>query len=118
MAALTITAYKDAAGVVTSVVNTATASDTLVYVPNTNQALVMDNTTGGSLTLNIKGSAPSAAYPVAGTSTTMDLSAGFNVTIAAGAKKLLNLDKIPAYLAGNGTVTLSGAAGLKLTVSA
>jgi hypothetical protein len=41
-----------------------------------------------------------------------------NVTLAAGVKKIINLDKISAYLDGNGTVTLSGAATLKITIYA
>ena len=118
MAALTSTTLYNASGVATAVVNTASASDTLTYVSGSNQLIEMDNTTGGSLTLNIKGSAPSAAYGVPNTSTTVDLSAGLSVSIAAGAKKIINLDKISAYLAGTGVVTLSGAATLKITVYA
>ncbi len=118
MAALLSTSLQSAAGVATATVNTASASDTLTYVAGSGQLVEMDNTTGGSLTLNIKGTAPSAAYPVSGTSTTIDLSAGFNVTIAAGVKKIINLDKIKAYLTGTGVVTLSGAATLKITVYA
>lgn len=115
MAALTLTP-RDVVGAITTTVNTAAASDTFTYVPNTGMFLEMDNTTGGSLTLNIKGSAPSAAYFVGGTAGTIDLSAGFNVTIAAGVKKAINLDKIQAYLAGTNVVTCSGAATLKITV--
>ena len=118
MAALTTTALASVSGVATATVNTASASDTLTYVKGTNQLIEMDNTTGGSLTLNIKGTAPSAAYSVPNTSTTVDLSAGLSVTVAAGAKKIVNLDKISAYLAGTGVVTLSGAATLKITVYA
>jgi len=118
MAVLTTTPFNSVNGVATAVVNTASASDTLAYVANTGMLVEMDNTTGVSLTLVIKGSAPSATYPVSGTSTTIDLSAGYSVTIAAAAKKIINLDKISAYLAGNGTVTLSGAATLKITVYA
>jgi hypothetical protein len=118
MAVLTSTALQSASGVVTAVVNTASASDTMTYVAGTGQLVEMENTTGGSLTLVIKGSAPSATYPVSGTSTTIDLTAGYSVTIAAGAKKIINLDKIKAYLTGTGVVTLSGAATLKITVYA
>lgn len=118
MAALTITTLAGASGVVTTTVNTASASDTLTYVAGTNQLVEMDNQTGGSLTLNIKGTAPSATYPVSNTSTTVDLSAGLSVVVAAGAKKVVNLDKISAYLVGTGVVTLSGAATLKITVYA
>lgn len=121
MAVLSVTSLSSASGVVTTTVNTASASDTLTYVKGTNQLVEMDNTTGGSLTLNIKGTAPSAAYPVSNTSTTVDLSAGLSITIAAAAKKIINLDKISAYLEGStaaNNVTLSGAATLKITVYA
>jgi hypothetical protein len=118
MAVLTSTPFNSVGGTVTAVVNTASASDTLTYIAGSGQLVEMDNTTGGSLTLVIKGSAPSAAYPVPNTSTTMDLTSGYSVVIAASAKKIVNLDKISAYLAGNGQVTLSGAATLKITVYA
>ena len=118
MAALTRTVLQSASGVVTTVVNTASASDTLTYVKGTNQLVEMDNTTAGLLTLVVKGTAPSATYSVPNTSTTIDLSAGLSVAVAAGAKKILNLDKISAYLEGTGVVTLSGAATLKITVYA
>jgi len=118
MAVLTSTALQSASGVVTAVVNTASASDTLTYVAGSNQLVELNNTTGGSLTMVIKGSAPSAAYPVTGTSTTIDLTAGFSVLVAAGATKIVNLDKIKAYLTGTGVVTLSGAATMKVVVYA
>ena len=118
MAVLTTTALASVAGVATATVNTASASDTLTYVKGTNQLIEMDNTTGGSLTLNIKGTAPSATYSVPNTSTTVDLSAGLSVTVPAATKKIINLDKISAYLTGTGVVTLSGAATLKITVYA
>ena len=118
MAALTTTPFNSVNGVATATVNTASASDTVTYVADTGMLVEMDNTTGGSLTLVIKGSAPSATYPVSGTSTTIDLTSGYSVTIAAGVKKIINLDKIKAYLAGTGVVTLSGAATLKITIYA
>ena len=118
MAVLTSTVLQSAAGVATAVVNTASASDTITYVKGTNQLLELDNTTAGSLTLVVKGSAPSATYPILGTATTTDLSAGLSIAVAAGAKKIVNLDKISGYLTGTGVVTLSGAATLKITVYA
>jgi len=121
MAVLTSTALQGVNGTVTATVNTASASDTMTYVAGTNQLVELDNTTGGSLTVVIKGTAPSATYPVAGTSTTIDLSAGLSIVVAAAAKKIINLDKITAYLAGStaaNNVTLSGAATLKITVYA
>ena len=118
MAVLTSTALAAGTGAVTATVNTASASDTMTYVAGTNQLVELDNTTGGSLTMNIKGSAPSATYPINKTGTTTDLSAGLSVVCAAGVKKTVNLDKISAYLAGNNTVTLSGAATMKVTIYA
>ena len=118
MAVLTSTSLSSATSVALATVNTASASDTMTYVAGTGQLVEMDNTTGGSLSLVIKGSAPSAVYPVKDTGTTTDLSAGYSVVVAAGAKKIINLDKIKAYLTGSGTVTLSGAATLKITVYA
>ena len=118
MAALTSTSFASVNGVATATVNTASVSDTITYVKGSNQLLELDNTTAGSLTLNVKGSAPNAAYPVPNTSTTVDLSTGLNIVVPASTKKIVNLDKISAYLDGNGTVTLSGAATLKITVYA
>lgn len=115
MAALTPTSLITN-GVGTTTVNTATASDTLTYTAGANQLVKLDNQTAGSLTVVIKGTAPSAAYVVPNTGTTMDLSAGLSVAIPAGVCKFVNLDKIKAYLDGTGVVTLSGAAGLKVTV--
>jgi len=106
MAALTPTVR---GALVTANRNTLTASDTFVYTANLSQCLELHNNTAGSLTAVIKGSAPSAAYPVAGAgSTTVDLSAGLSVVVPAGASKLVNLDAHASYLAGNGTVTVTG----------
>lgn len=117
MAVLTLSPLYSATGVVTPTVNTASASDTFTYTAGGNMLLELDNSTGGSLTLTVKGSAPSATYPVYSTGGGVkDLSAGLDIVVAAGAKKIVNLDKISAYLAGNGTVTCSGAATLKITV--
>jgi hypothetical protein len=89
--------------------NTLTASDTFVYTANKSQCLELHNNTAGALTAVIKGSAPSAAYPIQGAGgTTVDLSAGLSVLVNAGQSKLVNLDAHAAYLAGNGTVTVTG----------
>lgn len=118
MAALVTTIFDIAIAPVIATVNTASASDTLTYVAGTNQMVELDNSTGGSLTVVIKGTAPSATYVVPATGSTMDLSAGLSIVLAAGVKKVVNLDKISAYLAGTGVVTLSGAATLKITIYA
>ena len=115
MAALTLTT-RDVNGTVTDTVNTLAASDTFTYTPSVGMVAVFNNTTGGSLTVNLKGSAPSAAYPVVGTGEVKDLTGGYSITVAAGAQKSINLDKIALYLAGTGVVTSTGAATLKATI--
>lgn len=115
MAALTLTS-REVNGTVTDTVNTLSASDTFTYTSSINQTVVFNNTTGGSLTVNIKGSAPSATYPVVGTGEVKDLTGGFSIAVAAGAQKSINLDKIEKYLAGTGVVTMTGAATLKATI--
>jgi hypothetical protein len=116
MAALTPTS-RAAGVVVTATRNTASASDTFTYVPNTNQVIELHNNTAGSLTAVIKGSAPSAAFPIPGAgATTVDLSAGLSVVVAASQTKFVALDAIAAYLAGTGVVTVTGAATLTVVV--
>jgi hypothetical protein len=96
---------------------TATASDTFTYVPNTSQVLEIHNNTAGPLTVTIKGSAPSAAFPVPGVAgLTTNLTAGLSLTIAANATYHVALDSIAPYLAGNGTVTVAGATGSIVTL--
>jgi hypothetical protein len=85
------------------------ASDTLVYSSGTRQVLNLHNSTGGSLTVNIDGSGSTTIAP-AGLGATVDVSSGFNIVCAAGARKVVPLDTISAYL--QGTVTLTGASGL------
>lgn len=80
-----------------------------MYSSGTRQELHLHNSTGGSLTLNIDGSGSTTVSP-AGLGAAVDVSTGFSITVAAGARKTVRLDAIAAYLAG--TVTLTGASGL------
>ena len=119
MAVLTATAFYSGTNPVTATVNTATASDTLTYTAGGSQMLELDNTGGSLLTVVIAGTAPSAAYPIPNTHTFANLSAGLSVAVAIGTKRVINLDKISAFLAGStaaNNVTLSGASGLKITI--
>jgi len=96
---------------------TATASDTFTYVPNTSQVLEIHNNTAGPLTVTIKGSAPSAAYPVPGVAgLTTNLTSGLSLTIATNTTYHVALDSIAPYLAGNGTVTVAGATAAIVTL--
>lgn len=114
MAALSLTAR---GAKITAARNTLSASDTFTFVPNTNQVLELHNNTAGALTAVVKGSAPSASFPIPGAGgTTIDLSAGLSVPVAAGVSVFVTLDAHAAYLAGNGTVTVTGASGLTAIV--
>jgi hypothetical protein len=113
MAVIAQTTVSGASAPVVMTVTTMTASDTLTYVANTNQLLELDNGTAGALPVVIVGTAPSAAYPVPNTSTTVSLTAGLTISVAAGQVKIVNLDKISAYLTGTGVCTLTGGTGIK-----
>lgn len=94
---------------------TSSASDSFTYLPNTGQVLELHNNTVGSLTAVIKGTAPSAAYPIPGAGgTTVDLSAGLSVTVPASTSVFVTLDAHAAYLAGTGACTVSGAANMTI----
>lgn len=107
------------AGIVDLTRTVLTAADTLTYVPNSSQYLEIANNTAGSLTVVIKGSAPSAAFPVPNSgNTTVDLSAGKSVVIAANKTFGISLDSIAAYLTGNGTVNVNGGTAAIATLTA
>ena len=116
MAALTSTAFYSGVNPVLATVNTASGSDTLTYLAGSSQMLVLENATAGSLTPNIVGTAASATYPVPNTHTTVNLSTGLSVVVGIGVKKVINLDKISAYLAGSGVVTITGFTAGKITI--
>lgn len=113
----TINATSRSGGVVTVNRTVASASDSFTFVPNTNQVLELHNNTAGALTAVVKGTAPSATFPVPGVAgATVDLSAGLSVVLAAGQSKNVALDSVAAYLAGTGAVTVSGASGLTIVL--
>lgn len=99
-----------AASPVAVTTTTLSASDTLTYVPGANQVLELTNDTAGALTANIDGSGSTTLF-VKGLGSSVDVSAGFNIALAAGETKQVRLDAIEAYL--KGTVTITGATGVK-----
>lgn len=97
------------AGIVELVRTTLSASDTLTYVPNSGQVLEVANNSGGSLTVVIKGSAPSATFPIPGSGgSVVDLSAGKSVVIGVNKTFRVALDSISSYLTGTNVVTVTG----------
>lgn len=90
---------------------TSTATDTLTYTLGASQTLLLYNTTASPITVNLVGSAPASVF-VTGTATTVNTSGGASVVVGASATQHVALDDISAYLAGNGTVTVTGGVGL------
>lgn len=88
---------------------TLTASDTLAYVAGTGQILELTNTTGGTLTVNIDGAGSTTIQPK-GLGQTIDVSAGYNITLTNGQTKTVPLDSISVWLLG--TIAVTGAAGV------
>lgn len=85
------------------------AAGTLVYQPNELQFLVLRNVDAAApTTVTIKGALAPAVYAVPGTGQTIDLSAGFAVTIPFGESRHVCLRQIQRYLVGDITVTASG----------
>jgi hypothetical protein len=111
MPAITASAISAGANAVTE--TTLTASDTLTYVRNAQQLLILKNGTAGALTVNIDGDG-ATTVGVAGVGS-VDVSSGFSTgAIAAGAAVAIPLDSIRSYLSG--VVTVTGGAGITATL--
>jgi hypothetical protein len=93
---------------------TLSADDTFTFDPTRKQLLVFDNTTGGSLTANIKGDAATTVN-VTGLGT-VSVASGLNVVVAAGAQVAVLLSTISSYCAQTAAVHITGAATLKATL--
>lgn len=107
MAVITNTQVSGQQGAVTMAQTTMSVSDTLTYVGGTHQKLMLENTTGSPLTATIIGSLATTVSP-SGLGGTVSVAAGYPVTVAAGATKIVDLDTIAAYLSG--AISVTGAA--------
>ena len=108
MAVITATSITSGSATVTR--TTLSASDTFVYESSSRPVLILDNVTGGGLTVNIDGDGASAVS-VAGVGS-VDISGGYSTaTIAAGTTLAIDLRKISAYLSG--TITVTGGTGIE-----
>lgn len=96
-------------GAFTATKQTLTSADTLTVDAGKKQLLVLDNETGGSLTLTIDG-ASGTTVAVDGIGS-IDVSAGLGIAVGAGASVAVVLSTIRYYC--QGVVNLTGAAGLK-----
>jgi hypothetical protein len=87
------------------------ASDTLTFVKGSHQILSLYNTTAALVTINAKGSAPSALNPD-GYGKALVTTAGYDIAVPANGWTIIDLDDIWAFLDGNGTVTLLTGTGV------
>lgn len=108
MALIAAVAATSAVGVVPVVKTVLGASDTLVYTLGQIQTLVLENDTGGALTVIIDGDGATSFVP-GGTGTPIDLSAGFSVAIPDGETRVVTLKNIQRFLSG--VITVTGGAG-------
>lgn len=92
---------------------TLTSSDTFVYDPLRSPVLVLDNDTGGPLTVTIDGAdATSVAVPGVGD---VSVAAGYSTgVIADGAAVAIPLKSIAAYL--KGVIGVTGGTGIKASL--
>jgi len=97
-------------GVFSVAFSTLTASDTITIASN--QYLLFNNTTAGSLTALVKGSS-STNVTVSGVGV-VSTSAGVSVVVPAGEARVVNVNSRAKFF--DGVVTITGAVGLKLAV--
>lgn len=106
MAALTATTMQGA-GQRTMTPNTLTSSDTFPFTQGTGQLLIFYNSTGSTITPQIKGDGVSGNYIAPDMGTSYSLSSGLNtVAVTAGNWWIVNLDDCRQYLAPTNTITL------------
>jgi len=96
-------------GAFAAAITTLSADDTITFNPKKKQLLVLTNTTGGSLTATIDGSAGTTVnVPGVGS---VDVSTGKAIVVGAGLSVAVFLNSINAYC--QGVVHITGAATLK-----
>jgi hypothetical protein len=84
-------------------------ADPLTYKHRRKQILILENTTGGSLTATIFGTEAVETYPDR-LGKAIPLTAGYPITVAAGSSKAIDLESIADYFVGPTLVV--GATGL------
>lgn len=95
-----------------TIVVLATSGDTLPYTAGSGQELSLFNTDVSPIVVTIDG-ADGTTVPVIGAgAATFSVAAGYTITVAAGASKVVRLDTIPFYLAG--VVAISAVTGAKV----
>jgi len=109
MAVVTSTSKNSAAPITLGSILLALSGDTLVYVPNNGDELVLYNTTATAVPVTIDGSAGTTVSVPGAAGATLSVAAGLVVTVAANSFAYVALDKASAFL--NGTVSIVAATG-------
>lgn len=108
---------KTAAGAFTPAsIALATSGDTLTYVPNQSDELVLYNTSASPVIVTIDGSTGTTVTVPGTAGTTVNVSAGLAITVAANAFSYLNLDKASAYCQGVVSITAATGAVVKAAI--
>ncbi len=103
MATITQTTFGVTVGEVTVTDTTLTATNTFTFTRNSGQILILRNPTGAPIAANIDGDG-GTTVSVSGVGA-VDVSGGYDLTVAAGATVAIKLDTIYQYLSGTIAVT-------------
>lgn len=109
MAVVAVTSKNSLAPVSPASILVGTTGDTLVYTPDTNQELMLYNTSASPVVVTIDGSAGTTVVVPDTAGATLSVAAGLAVTVAANSFAVVALDKAKAFL--NGTVAITAATG-------
>ena len=109
MALVPVTSKNTAAPVTVASIALGTSGDTLTYVANASQELILTNTSVSAVIVTIDG-AGGTTIAVPGTGgATFSVASGYTVTVPASGMSVVQLDSISSFL--QGVVAISAATG-------
>lgn len=116
MAAIVNTSKAVQGSVTPAQVTLATSGDTLTYIPNAGQELILVNTSASPVVVTVDG-ADGTTVAVPGTGgATFSVAAGYTVSVAANATSIVLLDTIAQYLKGVVAITAATGAVVKASI--
>ena len=107
---------KTAGAMAPTTISLGSSGDTLVYLPNSGQELVLFNTDTISRTVTIDGAGGTTVVIPNTGGTTYSVALGYTITIAAGKVAVVNLDTISAFVQGS-PVTIVADLAAKVTAA-
>lgn len=115
--AVVVNTSKSVLGSVTPVqISLATSGDTLTYVPNASQELILVNTSASPVVVTIDGAGGSTiAVPGTG-GATFSVASGYTVSVAASSTAIVMLDTISSFLQGVVAITAATGAVVKAAI--